>query len=207
MVFEKRAPTVALLPQPLIVPTSGDFDGDDGKWSSFNINVGNDGTGTGQNFKVLVSTSSGLTLVPQQAGWCDLECAKARGVQTFNAQPARGLVTTGSKTWELSGTYAIPLPEWFTTANLSIDPTHDSAFGKDYVAAGQTSAGSKVSSKQIVAAYPGKDFYMGWFGLAAGSTGFSNGSLPNFLDNLAMTGSSVIPSRSFGYSAGASYSQ
>lgn len=205
MLFKQRSPKVTLLPQPLIVPSSGDFDGNDGKWSSFNINIGNDGTGTGQNFKVLISTSSGLTLVPQQAGWCNADCAKERGVQTFNAQPARGLVTTGSTAWELLGIYDIPLPKWFATANLTMDPKPGGVFGKDYVASGQAVVGSKPSSKQVVVAYPDEDFYMGWLGLAAGSSGVPNGSLPNFLDNLATTANPVIPSRSFGYSVGAYY--
>lgn len=207
MAFERRASAVTVLPTPLDVPVSGDFDGDDGKWSSFHINIGNDGTGTGQNFKVLISTSSSVTLVPQQASWCDTECALQRGVQLFRGSSSRGLEITSSKTWNELGSYEIPLPDWFT-ANLTLDPSGllpGATFGEDYVATGQSVASTRKSPKQFVGAYPDKDFYMGWLGLAVGENGLTNGSLLNFLDNLVATDDPVIPSRSFGYSVGAHY--
>ncbi|KAF2851536.1 acid protease [Plenodomus tracheiphilus IPT5] len=207
MLFEKRAATATLLPEPANVPSSRDFDGDDGKWSTFHINIGDDGTGNGQNFKVLISTSSGLTVVPKQANWCDLECAKGRGVQLFEGTTSLGLETAKSKTWEEAGIYDIPLPDWFT-ANLTLNSSGQlpgGVFGRDYVAPGQTAAGTRKSPKQFVVAYPEKDFYMGWLGLAAGESGVTNGSLPNFLDNLVSPDDPAIPSRSFGYSAGAHY--
>ncbi|KAI8931995.1 hypothetical protein NX059_010891 [Plenodomus lindquistii] len=206
MHLENRAAT-ATLPSPISVPPSGEFDGDDGKWSSFNINIGNDGSGIGQNFRVLISTSSGLTVVPQQASWCDTECAENRGVEIFQGSQSLGLETASSKTWEDSGLYDIPLPEWFT-ANLTLDPLGlppGGVFGKDFVAYGHTTAGARTSPKQFVVAYSDKDFYTGWLGLAAGSTGVTNGSLPNFLDNLLGPNDPIVPSRSFGYSAGAHY--
>ncbi|KAH9877931.1 hypothetical protein J1614_003148 [Plenodomus biglobosus] len=208
MRFEKRAPPVTPLPpKPLEVPATGEYDGDDGKWSSFHINIGNDGTGTGQNFRVLISTSSGTTVVPSQADWCNLECAKERGVQVFNGSPSGGLATNISKTWDQTGNYYIPLPDWFT-ANLTLDPSGRlpvGTFGKDYVTPGPSTASVRKSSKQFVVAYAGKDFYMGWLGLAVGQTSLTNGSLPNFLETLVGSEDPVIPSRSFGYSAGAHY--
>ncbi|KZM26451.1 aspartic-type endopeptidase [Ascochyta rabiei] len=67
MHFRKRADSnpIPLPPQPKVVNASGTFDGNDGRWSSFIINVNSNAEGlSGQNFKTLISTSSPVTLLP-----------------------------------------------------------------------------------------------------------------------------------------------
>lgn len=47
------SPRAAYLPGPIVIPASQDFDGNDGPWSSFVIQVGT----PAQNVKTLISTA------------------------------------------------------------------------------------------------------------------------------------------------------
>jgi len=181
------------------IPASGRFDGSDGKWCTFNINVGDDGSGNqGQNFRVLPSTSSAVTIVPGPATWCNQDCAQQRGVEIFHASPSLGFDTTASKGWNKYGNYKIPVPEWWTgTTNL------DEPFGFDNVGIGPSTINSKQLGGQWVVISDKKDFFMGSFGLAAGPINPGAGPSPPFLTNFAAF--NVSTSVSYGYTAGAIY--
>ncbi|KAF1829712.1 acid protease [Decorospora gaudefroyi] len=205
MFFGKREETIPYPPGPYVLTPSGSFDGNDGRWSSFNINIGDDGTNksNGQNFRVLISTSSGVTLVPGQAQWCDdTDCAKSRGIGVYNGQQSLGLQE--SSTWQDAGIYSIPLPDWWTDT-LAIDSSNTTAggiWGLDNVGLGLSSPESPILQGQYVVKYLIQNFFMGSFGLAAGSSGPQGAVKPNFLDSLYNSGV-MIASRSYGYSAGA----
>lgn len=201
MEFQKRAAPV-ILPAPVIVENSGFFRGDDGKWSTFNINIGGDGSGNGQDFEVIVSTSSGLALVPLQTEWCDDACAKDRGVLPFDAGQPRGLEAPS-----LGDLVDIPMPAWFT-GNLTTDPSGNPGGHTGFTNVGLGLASSKRTwrPEQVVVGYTDKDFYVGWLGLAVGEIDLDGKKKPNLLDSLYGP-NQTIPSRSFGYSAGASYSK
>jgi len=200
MDFSKRADANSTVepPKPLVVEPSGVFDGNDGKWSTFYINLGDsDGTGHGQNFKVLVSTSSPITMVPGKSEWCSQECAKERGVQVFNGEQPRGY-DMQSSTWASAGIYTVPKPDWWNRSDLN------GSLGTDNVGMGETSKDSIILAKQLVMTYIFKDYYLGFFGLAAGTVNAGNSETPPFLYNLAQ-GAYEIPSVSYGHTAGASY--
>ena len=204
MYFSKRddANSTVAPPKPLVVEPSGVFDGNDGKWSTFYINLGDsDGSGNGENFKVLVSTSSPITMVPGQAEWCNEDCAKKRGVQVFNGQQPRGYDMESSPTWQDAGIYTVPKPDWWNRGDLN------GSLGTDNVGMGESSKDSRILSKQLVMTYKFEEYYLGFFGLAAGTVAAGNSETAPYLYNLAHASQSEyqIPSVSYGHTAGASY--
>lgn len=199
MFFRKRDnATIILPPQPVSLVPSGEFDGNDGKWSTFYINVGGDGEGRGQNFKVLISTSSPLTLVPQQAEWCDQTCAENRGVGIFDSKQPLGFESESSVGWKDSGIFTIPLPDWWS-GNKNLSGT----WGTTAVGLGEASKESKTLADQFAVEYTFNDFFMGSFGLAAGAINPGSGAKSPFITNFEAF--NQIPSISYGYTAGAYY--
>ncbi|EDU48788.1 conserved hypothetical protein [Pyrenophora tritici-repentis Pt-1C-BFP] len=210
MYFWRRKDPI-ILPTPYVLSPSGKFEGNDGKWSTFVINIGDDGKNqsNGQNFRVLISTSLGTTLVPQQTEWCsDETCAESRGIMPFEGSQSRGFDDSKSSQWQTAGTFNIPLPPWYID-QLQLDSDGNSTkpaavWGVDSVGLGETSPQSLVLSDQYVVKYTVGNFYLGSLGLAVGRTGASGATRPNFIEN--MYGSAHrIASRSFGYTAGAYY--
>src|SRR5712672_1538661 len=101
-------PRASTVPEPYVVPPSQSFDGNDGAWSTFNINVGT----PGQDLRVQVSTNSGETWVIVPEG-CYPEdganCPSLRGAQTFNSAASPGFQSNMSSTWSTIGVYSLDL--------------------------------------------------------------------------------------------------
>lgn len=206
--FSKKRAEPIQLPTPYVLSPSGKYEGNDGSWSTFFINVGDDGknNSNGQNFRVLISTSSPATLVPQQTDWCSdpspEECAANRGILPYEGRPSLGFDETKSSKWQTAGIYTIPVPEWYNETLQAEEPA--AVWGVDNVGLGESSPQSFILAEQYVVKYTVANFYMGSLGLAVGSTGPPGALKPNFMDN--MYGSAHrIASRSFGYTAGAYY--
>ncbi|KAF2636304.1 acid protease [Massarina eburnea CBS 473.64] len=191
--------TVPAPPKPYVLAPSGKFDGNDGKWSSFNINIGDDATGRGQNFRVLISTSSPVTMVPAPSpNWCDQDCSSKRGAQVFDGKPSSGFETQSSHgPWQELGIFNTPLPDWWSQ-NLS-----NAVWGSENVGLGESSALSLILPKQNVLLNQGQELFMGSFGLANGAVGTGTGAKTTFL--VDFDNADQIPSMSYGYTAGASY--
>jgi hypothetical protein len=204
MFLRRRAESAntTILPSPPVSLTpSGHFDGNDGRWSTFIINIGDDGTGSGQNLRILPATSSSITQVPVQAGWCsDAECAQARGIEVFNSKQPLGFESSSSKAWEENGLYNLPLPYWWKDSGGS---DINGTWGSDNVGLGPSSTNSKILQGQMVVETTSDELYMGSFGLAILPVDTGGGARTTFLDNFA--GFNQIPSKSYGYTAGASY--
>lgn len=200
MHIEKRADTVIAPPLPVSITPSGEYDGNDGKWSSFFINVNSDDQGkNGQDFRVLVSTSSPLVLLPGQTGWCNIDCAAKRGVFS-DGQQAFGV---GASNWEGAGNYDVPLPYWYAESMSTGNSSFAGAWGKTNVGLGRSSADSLVVAGRYAVKYLYEDFFMGSFGLAQGQIGPPLATLATFLTQFA--GENQIASSSYGYTAGAYY--
>jgi hypothetical protein len=208
MQFSKRNDANAthqLPPRPLVARYTGEFGGNDGRWSTFWINVGSDGESDGQNFKVLISTSSPITLLPKQAGWCDEECAIERGVDTIGGKQLRGLDTDNN--WKPFGAYNIPMPHWYTNNFLgSRNDTPAAAWGVQSVALDKSSLQANVIANRYVAGYTTRDPYIGSLGLAIGDVSPGDASRKTFLTALEEAKTPrLIASSSYGYTAGAIY--
>jgi len=206
MFFRKRAePTNVTVIAPHVVTPTADFLGNDGRWSTFLINVGDDGTGTkGQDFKVLISTSSSITTVPEQANWCDTPdeeaCAAKRGVQLFQNRQSLGFQSSLSSSWKTSGLFDLPVLSY--SDNFPEDSKPKAEYGLDNVGLGLSSTQSLIMADQVVAGISTQNFFMGSFGL--GIQPIDNGGVKQpWLYNFHHFNNT--PSKAYGYQAGAYY--
>ncbi|KAF4619039.1 hypothetical protein G7Y89_g14808 [Cudoniella acicularis] len=176
-------------PSPISIPTSETWDSDgSGLWSTFVVDVGT----PPQPARVLISTSNGETWVVGPEG-CPAkygdDCADSRGM-TF--QP------DNSTTWTEIGLYELDL-------ELNLGYTGNGQYGHDTVTLGYPGSGAPSLEHQVVAGIASPDFWLGSFGLDPAPRNFTNlnDPQPSFLQTLKNT--TVIPSLSWAYTAGAAY--
>lgn len=181
-------------PSPIVVAASQDWDGNDGLWSSFAIQVGT----PPQNVKVLISTSGYETSAIIQGGCvpADTDCEKDRGGHIF--------MPNASSTWvkniaNLStNIYPISIDE-------RLGYNGKASLGFDDVTLGWQGSGGPTLNNQTVAGFIYGDFRLGFFGLtprAANFTSFDD-PIPSYMQNLV--NQSLIPSTSWSYTAGNQY--
>ncbi|SLM40392.1 Aspartic peptidase domain [Lasallia pustulata] len=181
------------MPAPVVIPPSQDWDGNDGPWSSFTLQVGT----PAQDVKVFVSTPGFQTWVvlPQGCTASDpADCSTLRGGE---------FLTNQSTTWALRNGSVNGFFELGIEKNLGY--TGNGEFGYDTVALGWQGSGGPSLQQQIVAGIATKGFYLGLFGLNPRPTNFSNfdDPVPSFMTNLKSR--SMIPSLSWAYTAGNQY--
>ncbi|KAL5119997.1 hypothetical protein ACEQ8H_002095 [Pleosporales sp. CAS-2024a] len=194
------------IPEPKVLSPSGTFDGIDGKWSTFLINVAGDGQGQGQSFKVLISTSSPMTVVPGQTDWCSTEdCAKSRGVMNVGAL---GLDITQTPWYNPAGTYELPFSKAYGWSQSLLSPEFTGNltgyWGTTTVGLGPASNESITIENQYVANSYSQDFFLGSLGLSALPISAEGATEQSFLSGLA-SANFAIPSASYGFTAGAAY--
>lgn len=183
---------------PLVLIASDVWAGNDGNWSTWSIKVGT----SLQSFNILPSTSHGEIWVPGPQGCtassAPLLCAASRGVGDFQGTQSLGFQENASSTWEQIGIY-----EFIAGGDL-FQTTETGLYGLDDVVIGEKNA----SMKQVtVAGVVTRDFWLGSFGMAQIQSEFPvrNGSLPTLLDG--MKEGNLTPTASFGFAAGAAYSE
>lgn len=168
-------------PSPVSIPVRTDWFGYDGNWSPVSVRVGT----PPQWVDLFVSTASQETWVIGNGG-CDstAECLTKRGgVFQSNA----------SSTWADQGAYALGLDPQLGFNGSGI-------YGFDNVSLSDSIA---VPS-QVVGVINTTDYWLGFFGLGVEPTNFTSVDKPTFLDSMVET-MSLIPSHSYGYTAGAFY--
>ncbi|PMD39870.1 acid protease [Hyaloscypha variabilis F] len=178
---------------PLVVPPSQLWDGNDGPWSSFFLRVGT----PPQTMRTFVSTANNQPLVVLNQGClsCDPSgCENSRGGTFY---------TNTSSTWiqsniTLNGIFAVAIE-----TNLGI--TAEAQYGSDVVALGSIGSGLPTISDQLLGGTASKDFFLGTFGVNAAPSSISNlnDPIPSYLSTLKAQ--SIIPSLSYGYTAGNQY--
>ena len=180
-------------PAPIAIPPSQDFDGNDGPWSSFYLEVGS----PAQNVKVLISTAGYQTwvVVPQGCVASDPpNCATLRGGQFVPSQ---------SSTWRynnesVNGTFTLGL-------ETNLDYSGNGDYGYDTVVLGYQGSDGPSLQQQTIAGIATKEFLLGIFGLNPRSTNFStfDDPVPSYMATLK--NKSMIPSLSWSYTAGNQY--
>ena len=185
--------TSSPFPAPIVIPASQDFDGNDGPWSSFTLQIGT----PPQDVKVFISTAGYQTLpiVPEGCTPNDPPgCDNLRGGVFIPSQ---------SDTWvqnndTANGTFTLALEE-----NLGY--TGNGEFGYDTVGLGWQGSNGPSLDQQIVGGIATKEFYLGLFGLNPRPTNFStfNDPVPSYIANLKEEG--LVPSLSWSYTAGNQY--
>ncbi|KAI9701830.1 MAG: hypothetical protein M1836_001174 [Candelina mexicana] len=179
----------ATIPAPIVIPASQYWEGNDGPWSSFQLRVG-----TPEQYpRVLVSTNGISTWVVLPSTGCglnDTACAISRGT-LFNPNT--------SSTWSDQGVYNLD-------RELNLDYTGNADYGLEKVGLGLDNAAGPSLDSMVVAAFQDNVYYyMGLFGLSPLPTNFTtfNDPQPSFLTTLRKK--NLIPSLSWGYTAGAQY--
>lgn len=184
------------LPAPFDFAPSQEWDGNDGSWSTFIVRVGT----PAQTFRVLPSTAGHETWVPVPEGCPPDErqdCGDLRGAYPFQGQDS-GFLANASSTWDLIGLYDLSLE-----ANLNY--TGNGMYGFDSV--GAMVDGGLELTDMVVAGIATKDFFLGSFGLGPRPANFSNFEHPQPSFIKTLKDQSKIPSLSYAYTAGASYSE
>ena len=169
--------------------------GDDGPWSSFLIDVGS----PPQQVQVLVSTEVSSTWVVAPGG-----CGPAYPV---NCTGARGgaFDSTKSSTWNANALYTLNAET--NLGNPYSASNQIGSYGYDTIMVpGQGEVANVSVDHQVIAAIETNTYYLGNLGLSSQNITFaadSSNTSPSFLGSLR--NENLIPSLSFGYTAGASY--
>jgi len=198
------------LPQPFSVRPSGDFEGNDGSWSTFLISIGTDPV---QHFRTLISTSSFSTWLPTPDGcvytaepaFVPSNCPELRGIGLLNGFQSSGFEEANG-TFRYIGIHSLDLGNDLSTTE-SFGSTYNITgnLGLDTLSV-QNGAGSddlKTQGSVPIFGINNWNFFMPSLGLGVGylqSTTQETASLVETLVN-----SSQIPSRAWSYTAGASY--
>lgn len=171
MSLHRCVEALPLPPKPFVLSTTSMFEGDDGKWSTLYINLGDSSaSGAGQNFRVLPSTSSPNILIPRQSEWCVDDCSKLRGIGLCGDHQPQGIVT--SKEWQEKGMFGIPTPWGWPAVNI-IDTWNSTPSGlpdTDYPGLGESSSQSPILISQYIIQYTIKEFFsasLGWLSVAS----------------------------------------
>ena len=179
------------VPAPISIAPSQEFDGNDGPWSSFPIQIGT----PPQTVKVLVSTASSQTWAvnPQGCLASDLgNCPTLRG-GFFNPNV--------SSSWNQNQDVANGLAPLLLESNF-LNETGNGLYGYDTIVLG---SGGPTLDQQVVASIATKQFYTGLFGLNPQSSELPETTfqIPAYLSKLNQ--SNLIPSLSWSYTAGNQY--
>lgn len=178
------------IPIPILYTHYFYRDGYDGQWSSFHLRVGT----PPQIVRVLVSTAGQATWVVVGPEGCPSNipnCAQSRG-GLFNVNT--------SDTWKFKANATLALEE-----NLGYGDVV-AMLGFDSLALGLSNAtGGLPLKSQVIDGLISNEYYNGMFGLGNQPTNITNfdDPHPSFLTNLKSN--NLIPSLSWGYTAGAHY--
>jgi len=207
MWFSKRQ--TKNLPVAFSVQPSRQLLGNDGNWSTFALRAGSDG----QNFQVLVSTSSQEIWLPVPQGCATTNstgpvpsnCPQLRGVGLTGAVQSQGFVIDNSTTRDDIGIY-----------DLTLGPSLDiNALGSMYSVDGDwdldtaslpsaINQGISITADKVpLVGLTCWEFFVASLGLGYGILSNGYGNFSSFSESLVKA--SEIPSRSWAYTAGAYY--
>jgi len=208
-------------PSPAAFPVqpSRQFQGNDGSWSTFLISAGS----PAQQFSALVSTSSlGTWLVGPAACSSSSDPTVAQHSDCFTSRGSKankGWQSADSKTYKALGTYVLelnndlPLATTFGSSPVGVNYTgavynSNATLGQDTVALlSNDNTGSPITANNsLIYGVVDQSFWLSTFGIGHGTTqlGQDTSKFASLLDIYA--NQSAIPSRTWGYTAGAFYS-
>ncbi|KAI6796723.1 acid protease [Hortaea werneckii] len=188
------------MPEPLVIPPSSHWAGNDGRWNTFQISIGV----PEQDFYILPSTATQKFWLPDAQG-CAVHspsdpgyCGFLRGAIGNDGQNSSGFASNGSTTWDLIGIYTLDDQE------EKLGYGGNGKFGYDTVSWNGASK-SVVLQDQVVGSLPGLEYWLGMIGVGPKPINFTtfNEPVPSMLSH--MVDNEIIPSLSWAYTAGASY--
>lgn len=187
------------LPQPVSIPPTEGFGGNDGLWAMFAMQLGR----PPQDISFLPSTVSseawainantgcpnGMPLPPAAGG--NPGCSDSRG-GLFNSNE--------STTWVSNSIYTLGVE-----GVLGLDTT--ATFGYDDITIGTAGSGGPTIPHQVVAEVGDPRYWVGSLGLYPAPTNFSSFDAPQPSILQTLKTNNQIASLSYGYTAGAFYSE
>ncbi|KAF2488269.1 acid protease [Lophium mytilinum] len=178
------------IPAPISVTPDQNWDGIDGQWSSFALQVGT----PPQTVRTFISTASQQTWVVLQ------EACMNNGKQNDTCWQDRGWTYnyTDSSSWHKQGYYIL----W---AEGNLGYSGYGLFGYDTVALGGAGEVSATLDNTTVGGYITEEYYIGLFGINPKSTNFTSFDDPSESYMAKLWHQKLLPSVSFGYTAGAQY--
>lgn len=189
-------------PAPYIVTPSGEWDGDDGEWSTFTIQVGN----PPQSFRVLPASVGQEVWIPVD-GACggSLEsisnCGDLRGVDRYQDEWSRGFLYDDSTSWNQLGPFGLALEP------KTSDEEDVGMYGLDTVSLGEVPAlkTRPELQEQIVAGVATSEVWIGRIGLGTQPVTFANTGkdMPSLL--VSLRDQNLTTSLSYGYAVGKAY--
>ncbi|KAF2163659.1 hypothetical protein M409DRAFT_57163 [Zasmidium cellare ATCC 36951] len=191
------------VPAPVSIPPSEYWDGNDGQWSTFQIEVGT----PSQLVRLLPSTSASAgtsiwVVLPQGCSEANPElvystCANSRG-NLFSSNE--------STTWSTNRLANNGLYELDTYEESQLGLTGNADYGFDSIGLLPGSSNA-IASTELIAGIATDDFWLGSLGISPLPMNFTSLDEPvsSILENLRNT--SFIPSTSWAYTAGAVYRQ
>ncbi|KAF2202524.1 acid protease [Delitschia confertaspora ATCC 74209] len=197
--LERRASQNATIAEPISLKPAQDWDGIDGQWSVFPLSVGE----PAQWVRTIVSTASQQTWVV-----IDMACEKNQTdennvtslVRDDSCWNNRGHTfnPSASTTWHNRGFYLL-----WTEQVMGLDG--NGKYGFDTVGIGYLGERGPTLKNTTVGALITPNFWLGHFGLNPKPTNFSafEDPSPSYMTQLFQQ--NMIPSLSFGYTAGARY--
>jgi hypothetical protein len=192
------SPSPSASPSPIVYSPSQEFIGNDGHWSAFLVRVGS----PAQNFRVLPSSKSSEIYIPIVDG-CERDnitsCGPLRGAYDFNGRESSGFLVNSSSTWNEIGLYEVD-------ARPDLDFTANALYGLDNLGLMLQNSGGPTLPNQVIAAMANPAIWVGMVGLGQKPANFSEFDNPQegLISTLKKKG--MIPSMSYGYTAGAWYS-
>lgn len=183
-----RDTTNVTVPAPISINPAQNWEGIDGAWNTFTVQVGT----PAQTVRLLISTASQQTWVVAPRGCEDVtisDCADNRGGIFYSNE---------SSTWDPEGRFSL----WIES-NLGYEG--DADYGFDAVTLGGQGDGGPTLRNTTVGGLGAEDFWYGHFGLHPKPTNFTSylDPAPSYMSLLREA--NLIPSISFGYTAGAQY--
>ena len=188
----------------------------DGRWTLFNIQIGDDTTK--QTFRAVPGTSSYSTWLPANGSCASAaaalgtftvnDCAVGRGIGLLDGTQSGGYVGTSSESYRVLGISSVDLGSHLQPATLfGTGYNVDADAGLDFVSVQAGNNTFVQAAKNTTIFSDNSSFYMlPTLGLGLGEWLSPTGVLvPSFLKTLA--DNATIPSRSWGYTAGAAYSE
>lgn len=210
MLFGRRSTQIAA---PFVVADTGRFDGIDGNWSTFKLQVGS----PPQEFRVQVSTVGQTSWLPgyvpdNYCPWLNASypdpnnCQSLRGVDSTDAGTNTGYNSSLSSSFQETGTYNLSLssdldfPQYYGS-NYSAPVV----YGTDDFTLSSNAGGELTQAATPFSSVPDNvELFMGSIGLGFGKIDLGQGATKSSLMEM-LSNTSDIPSRSWGYTAGAAY--
>jgi hypothetical protein len=204
----------AALPVPFVISESGDFQGIDGNWSTFKLNVGS----PAQEFQVLISTVGSVSWIPSYrppdnaCPWLfndypnPDDCDSERGIVSTLAGETTGFNSSNSNSWTPAGPGDLVLSD-----DMKINDYYGSNYSTALVWGTDTflvrsNDGGMLDQDDVAFALNAENvnLFLGSIGLGFGTISFGQSQHFQTLMQL-LSNSSKIPSASWGYAAGAHY--